>query len=143
MTAKALHLVQHIGQHGFGRGSAQHDEQLFLDVADKFEHVEAAEPADETQYHDHKEDAGDIEADDQLTQRNHRTDAFLADGEGHGPESAQGSHIHDDLDDAEHDFRKTFDEIKDDLPLGPAEVQRKGKKNGHQQYLQNFAAGKG
>jgi hypothetical protein len=84
-----------------GRGGAQDDQQLVLDVADELENIEAREPGHAAQDEHDEDQARQIERGHEMSERNQRHDTVLADGEGHGAERADRSGLHDDADDGE------------------------------------------
>ena len=94
--------------------------------------------------HDEDEDqAGDVEAEHQLPEREQRAEAVLADREGHGAEGADRRHLHDDADDAEEDVRRLVDEAQQRLAALAQRVQREGEQDGEEQHLQDLALGEG
>ena len=50
LTAQILHLGDHARQHRLRGGCAEHDQQLFLDVADELEDVESGQPGEEAEH---------------------------------------------------------------------------------------------
>ena len=68
LQPEIFHLGHHARQHRFRRRGAEHDQQLFLDVADEFQDTEPAQPRDAAQ-HDEEEQAGHIEGDHELGER--------------------------------------------------------------------------
>ena len=69
LAAEILHLGDHARQHRFRRRGAEHDQQLLLDVADELEDVEAGEPGDGAEHEQDEDDAGRVERDHQLGER--------------------------------------------------------------------------
>src|SRR5207244_2299482 len=124
LATEILHFRDHARQHRLGRGGAQHDQQLFLDVADELEDVESREPSHAAQDKHDEDNAGQIERSHKVRERDQRYYTVLADGEGHGPERANWSGLHDDaddgkqrvtglIDDAEHDQYRVSDHERD------------------------------
>ncbi|MNH12220.1 hypothetical protein D3C79_717550 [compost metagenome] len=52
LAAERLHLHQHARQYGFGRGGAQHDQQLFPNIGNKAHYAEAICPGNAAQHHE-------------------------------------------------------------------------------------------
>ena len=111
-----------------------------------FGSTEDAEPAaegDGPQNEHDKKDACNIKAHNELAKYKNRANTLLADGKSHCAKCADGGHVHDDADNLEQHFRKALDEVKAELALLAAVIQGKGKQHGHQQHLEDLAAGKG
>ena len=114
-AAEAFHLDDHARECGFGRGGAEDDEEFFADVVDEFEDVEAAGESDEAEHDDDEKNAGDVDAEHQLAEREKRMHAVFADGEGHRAECADGSGFHDVGDDFEGDVSERVGEAGEGL----------------------------
>src|SRR5471032_1841917 len=139
LRAQTLHFYQHAWQGGFRRGSTQYDQQLFTDVADQLDDAEAVSTTDGAQYQQHEQDAGDVEAQHQLTELYQRTYTVGTDGERHGAQSTQWRQLHDHVDDVEHHVRKAIDEVQNRLAVRTQAMQGKAKQNRKQQHLQDVA----
>src|SRR5476651_578964 len=139
--AQAFHFDQHAWQCGFGRGSTQYDQQFFTDVADQFQDAEAVSAADATQHDQHEQDAGDVEADHQLTELHQRTYTVGTDGERHGAQGTQWRELHDHVDDVEHHVREAIDEVQHRLAVGTQAVQGETEDHREHQHLQDIAVG--
>ena len=90
-----------------------------------------------------EEKAGQIERAHQLRQRQQRSDAVLADREGHGTEGADGGHAHDHADDLEENVCGLLDHIEDQRAATAELVQREAEEDGEEEHLQDVAVGKG
>ncbi|MNQ64906.1 hypothetical protein D3C85_793460 [compost metagenome] len=143
VRAQLFHLVQHARQGRLGRRGAQHDQQLFADVADETQDAEAVRAGDAAQDHQDEEHAGDVEAQHQLAELHQRAHAVLADGEGHGAEGTDGRDLHDHVDDAEHHLGDLVDEMQHRLTVITHALQGEGEDHREEQHLQNIAAGEG
>ena len=115
-AAEALQLLHQGRQGRVGRAGAQHDQDLFLDVGQEPEDVEAGGPRDRPEHHHHEDDRRQVERADQLGERPERADAVAADREGHGPECPNRSELHDDIDRAEDEAARRIDHVLDGLP---------------------------
>ncbi|MNV22301.1 hypothetical protein D3C71_1132680 [compost metagenome] len=141
LCTQAFQFDQHAWQSGFRRGSAQHDQQFFTDVANQFDDAETVRAADGTQYQEHEQDAGDVEADHQLAQLHQRTDAVGTDGESHRTERTDWSELHDHVDDVEHHVSKAIDEVQHRLAVGTQAMQGETEDHREHQHLQDVAVG--
>ena len=139
LTSEILHFRDHARQHRLGRGGAQHDQQLFLDVADELEDVEAREPSHAAQDKHDEDNAGQIERSHEVRKRDQRYDTVLADGEGHGPERADWSGLHDDADDGKQRVTGLIDEAEHDLSALTDHLQAKRKQDCEEKHLQDLA----
>jgi hypothetical protein len=68
LTAGVLKLGDHARQHGFRRSGRKHDQELFPDVPDELEQAEPAPMRYRPEHPEHEDQAGQIEAQQQLTQ---------------------------------------------------------------------------
>src|SRR5476651_326013 len=143
LRAQTLHFYQHAWQGGFRRGSTQYDQQLFTDVADQLDDAEAVSTTDGAQYQQHEQDAGDVEAQHQLTELYQRTYTVGTDGERHGAQSTQWRQLHDHVDDVEHHVRKAIDEVQDRLAVRTQAMQGETEDHREHQHLQDVAVGEG
>jgi hypothetical protein len=96
---------------------------------------------DGAQHAQHEQDAGQVEGADQLQQVDQRAEPISADGECHGAERADRRRAHDDADDAEEHFGGGVDRAVDLLADRAQPRDHKAGENGHQQHLQDIAAG--
>src|SRR5579862_9132762 len=104
------------------RGSTVSDEVVaitisssFADVADQAHEAEAAPMADRPQHDDDEDEAGQVEADQELAEREQRAGAELADGKRHGAEGADRRGAHHDGDDAKKHPRGDLDQVGERL----------------------------
>src|SRR5215813_6102609 len=114
LATEILHFRNHSRQHRLGRGGAQHDQQLFLNVADELEYVESREPSDAAQDKHDEDNASQIERSHEVRERDQRNYTVLADGEGHGPERANWSCLHYYADDGEQRVARLIDDAEQD-----------------------------
>src|SRR5947199_1566596 len=139
--AEALHLLDHVRQHGFRGARAEHDQQFVLDVNEEAQDREAGQTGDGAEHEENEEQTCEIEGRDQLEQVHQRDYAIRADGKRHGPKGPDRRRAHDDADHAEEDFRHGIDHGVDALTQ-IAEVRNgEAGQNGDQQDLQEIAFG--
>ncbi len=143
LGTQTLHLDQHAWQGRFRRGSTQHDQQLFTDVTNQLEDAETVSAADGAQHQHHKQHAGDVEADHQLTQLHQRAYAVGTDGEGHGTERTDRRQLHDHVDDVEHHVGEAIDEVQNRLAVRTQTMQGETEDHREHQDLQDIAVGEG
>lgn len=89
-----------------------------------------------------KQEAGDVDAEQELAEGEERGDSVLADSEGHGSEGADGSGLHDDGDDSIADLREGTCAVDEALLL----IERgKGDagEDGEEEDLEDLAFGEG
>src|ERR1017187_1354713 len=91
----------------------------------------------------HKEEPiGQLQAQEQLAERQKGPQAELADGEGHGAECPDGRHFHDQRDDFEGQMGERVGRGDNGLPQ-LVRGQGHAEEYGDQQDLENFAVGEG
>ncbi|MNT43119.1 hypothetical protein D3C72_1795740 [compost metagenome] len=113
LTTQLLHFVEHARQHRLGRRGPEHDQQFFFYIANEFENAEAVGTGNGAQHHHHEQNAGDIEAGNQLAKLQQRAHAIFTDGECHRPEGPQRRQTHNHVDDAENHAGETVDHVED------------------------------
>ena len=95
------------------------------------------------QHQENEEEAGRVEAGDQLAKREQAGHAVRADGEGHRAEGAGRRCFHHDADDAEQNLRGKVDH-RDERPAALAEKrEREGEQHREEQHLQDLAFSEG
>ena len=114
-AAEALHLFHQCRQRRLGRAQGEAQDDLFLDIRKESDDSETGGPANRSQHHKHKEDRRDPNRADELRQRNHRSKAVLAYGEGHGAKSANRSSLHYQIHHAEDSLRQSLDGVHQGL----------------------------
>ena len=139
LAAEILHLGDHARQHRLGGRCPEHDQQLFLDVADELEDVEARQPGEEAEHEHDEDDAGRIERDHQLGERQERRHAVFADGERHRAERPDRRDLHDDPDHAEQGVRCLVDHVEQRLAALAERLQAEREQDGEEQHLQDLA----
>ena len=130
------------GSTDFGRRRAEHDQQLFLDVADELEDVESRQPGEEAEHNDDEDDAGRVERHHQLGERQQRHYAILADRERHRAECADRRDLHDDSDHAEQRVRSLIDHVEQRLAALAERLQSECEQDREEQHLQDFTGRK-
>jgi hypothetical protein len=138
-----LHLLQQAGKRGFRRGGAQHQQQLFLQVTDQLEDIEPIGDPDQAEDADHEQDGGQIEGRHQSREIGDRADPVGPDGEGEGPEGADGRGLHQDGDQLEEGRRDRFQEAQHRLAEVADQGQRDAEQDRDEQDLQDVAGRKG
>src|SRR6266478_4413282 len=102
--AEALHLLDHVGQHGLRGARAEHDQQFVLDVSEEAQDREPGETSDGAEHNENEEQTREIKRRDQLDQVHQRDHAIGTHGKGHGPQGPDRRRAYDDADHAEEDF---------------------------------------
>ena len=90
-----------------------------------------------------EQQAGRVETHHQQPKGQQRAEPILADGEGHGAESAERRQSHDQPDDAEQHLRQSFDEAQHARAARPQALQRESEEHGDEQNLQYLPFGEG
>ena len=88
-----------------------------------------------------EEDAGDVDAKEELAEREERGDSILADGEGHGPEGTKWGKFHDEGDDFECDVGKLVGQARE-RAIFIERYEGESNEDGEQQDLKNLTFGK-
>ncbi|MCY1175704.1 hypothetical protein D9M73_159530 [compost metagenome] len=143
LRTQTLHLDQHARQHRLRRGSTQHNQQLFTDVADHLQHAEAMQAGNRTQHDQDEQQACNVEAGHQLAQLHQRADTVGTDGEGHGTEGTDRRELHDHVDDVEHHMGEAIDQVQQRLAVGTQAMQGETEDHREHQHLQDIAVGEG
>src|SRR6185369_1076558 len=142
-AAQVLQFGHHARQYRLGRGGAEHDQQLFPDVADELEDAETAELGYGAEHDENEEETGQVEAAHEHPQLGQGAEPELADGEGHGAEGADRSGLHDDPDDAEQGVGDLVDDPEDRLAPLAEHGKRKTEQDGEEEHLEDVTLGKG
>ena len=130
------------GSTDFGRRRAEHDQQLFLDVADELEDIESRQPGEKAEHNHDEDDAGHVERHHQLGERQQRHHAILTDRERHRAECADRRDLHDDSDHAEQRVRSLVDHVEQRLAALAERLQSECEQDREEQHLQNFTGRK-
>ena len=89
-------------------------------------------------------DQGGVEGEQELAEVDHDADAHVADGEGHGCADPDGSEVHDDIGETEHDFGEGFGEAEDGAAFGVWEGgEGDAEEDGEDGDLEDLALGDG
>ena len=116
--------------------------KLFADITDEPKQAHAAPMRNRPEHRENEDEAGDIETDQKLAEREQRNGAELADGEGDGAERADWRCPHHDGDDAKKHLHRRLDQIVKRLARLPHPAQRKSAEHGDVKNLQDVAFAK-
>ena len=104
-----------------------------------FRQTEPAPMRDRPQHAEDEDQAGDVEADQKLAERDQRAGAELADGKGDGAERADRRRPHHDGNDAEKHLRSHADQIGERLAGLAHRAQREPAQHRDVKHLQHVA----
>jgi len=137
-----LHLLDHVGEHCFGRRRPKHNEQLVLDVCEEPQNGKACKPRNCAKHDQNKEQARQVEGCDQLQQIDKRRYAIGSDGECHRAERSNWRSSYNDADDAKENLGHDVDDVVDLFTEFTKARDRKACKNGNKQNLKQISLGK-
>ncbi|MCY1438679.1 hypothetical protein D9M71_548880 [compost metagenome] len=138
-----LKLAHDLWQHGVGRGGAQDDGQLFTQVFDQRQQLQARQAHDGAQHDQHEAGTGQVEQRHQPAQVLQRRQAVLAGGEGNGAEHADRRQAHDHAHDAEDHMAQFVDQSRYAGRRVTHKVQRAAEQHREQQHLEDVVVGEG
>ena len=140
-AAQTLKLLHELRKSAFRRTCAEHDEQLVLDIIEKFENIHAREARDCPQHNDNEQRRSEVENRDEADEISEYRRTVLPDRVSHGPECAKGRHFHDNGDDAEDGVRNFIDEGPHSGAPVAHRHEREAEKDRKQKHLQHIALG--
>ena len=105
--------------------------------------VKPCEPGDGAEHDDDEDDAGQVERDHQLGERDQRRDAVFADGEGHRAEGADRRRLHDDPDQPKSAWQRLSRTSSTRLAALAERLQREAEQHREEQHLQDVALREG